>query len=42
MIESVKDVMSRYTPPVKRHRYSVKFVPVYDSTNDGNAIVPKR
>lgn len=42
VIDSVNDVLSRYVPPVKRHRYSVKFVPVYDSMDDGKTRVPKR
>ncbi|XP_053401077.1 uncharacterized protein LOC123549662 [Mercenaria mercenaria] len=36
VIDSVNDVMSRYTPPVKKHRYSIKFVPVCDTDDAGN------
>ena len=30
MVESVYDLLGRYTPPVKKHRVKVKFVPVFD------------
>ncbi|KAL4234668.1 hypothetical protein ACF0H5_006309 [Mactra antiquata] len=34
LLLTLVDVMGRYNPPVKKHRYSVKFVPVCDSEED--------
>ncbi|OWF47152.1 uncharacterized protein LOC110454745 [Mizuhopecten yessoensis] len=30
VVSSLDDLMSRYTPPVKQHRYKIRFVPVVD------------
>jgi len=32
---SVVDLFERYRPPVKAHRYKVKFVPVFDTQAEG-------
>ncbi|XP_052815539.1 uncharacterized protein LOC128242431 [Mya arenaria] len=39
IIGSVRDVMSRYNPPVKRHRYKVRFTPVFNNQEEGKEIV---
>ncbi|XP_060589221.1 uncharacterized protein LOC132744510 [Ruditapes philippinarum] len=41
VIDAVNDVLSRYIPPVKNHRYSIKFVPVYESDKDSNTSTSK-
>ncbi|KAH3778764.1 uncharacterized protein LOC127844552 [Dreissena polymorpha] len=39
VLGSVYDLMARYRPPVKSHRYQVRFIPVFDSHSEAQAIL---
>lgn len=39
IVGSLDDLLSRYCPPVKSHRYKVKFVPVVDDEAQGEALL---